>query len=141
MGGLHIIGTERHEARRIDNQLRGRSGRQGDPGSSRFYVALEDDLMRLFGSDKVMGIMTKLGFEEGQVIEHPWVTKSIEIAQRRVEQYNFEIRKQLLEYDNVMNKQREVVYSQRHSILKGVSLKDEILEEALRGLDLSLIHI
>lgn len=135
LGGLHVLGTERHEARRIDNQLRGRSGRQGDPGSSRFYVALEDDLMRLFGSDRLMGIMTRLGFEEGQVIEHPWVTKSIEIAQRRVEQYNFEIRKQLLEYDNVMNKQREIVYSQRRSILEGASLKDEILEEAGKTLD------
>jgi len=134
LGGLHVLGTERHEARRIDNQLRGRSGRQGDPGSSRFYVALEDDLMRLFGSDRLVGIMNRLGFEEGQVIEHPWVTKSIEIAQRRVEQYNFEIRKQLLEYDNVMNKQREVVYGQRRSILEGISLKDEILEEVEKGL-------
>jgi preprotein translocase subunit SecA len=134
-GGLHVLGTERHEARRIDNQLRGRSGRQGDPGSSRFYVSLEDELMRLFGSDRVMGIMTRLGFEEGQVIEHPWVSKSIEIAQRRVEQHNFEIRKQLLEYDNVMNKQREIVYGQRHAILEGVSLKDEILAEVSQNLD------
>jgi preprotein translocase subunit SecA len=131
LGGLHVLGTERHEARRIDNQLRGRSGRQGDPGSSRFYVALEDDLMRLFGSDRIAGVMEKLGLEEGQVIEHPWVSKSIEIAQKRVETHNFEIRKQLLEYDNVMNKQREVVYTQRHSILEGVSLKEEILN-ALR---------
>lgn len=127
LGGLHVLGTERHEARRIDNQLRGRSGRQGDPGSSRFYVSLEDDLMRLFGSDRLVGIMDKLGLEEGQVIEHPWVTKSIEVAQRRVETHNFEIRKQLLEYDNVMNKQREVIYSQRRNILEGVSLKEEIL--------------
>jgi preprotein translocase subunit SecA len=110
LGGLHVLGTERHEARRIDNQLRGRSGRQGDPGSSRFYVSLGDDLMRLFGSDRLVGFMDKLGLEEGQVIEHPWVSKSIEIAQRRVEHHNFEIRKQLLEYDNVMNKQREVIY-------------------------------
>jgi preprotein translocase subunit SecA len=129
-GGLHVIGTERHEARRIDNQLRGRSGRQGDPGSSRFYVSLEDDLMRLFGSDRLIGVMDKLGLEEGQRIEHPWVTRSIEIAQRRVEQHNFEIRKQLLEYDNVMNKQREVIYTQRRSVLEGVSLKEEILETA-----------
>jgi preprotein translocase subunit SecA len=129
LGGLHVLGTERHEARRIDNQLRGRSGRQGDPGSSRFYVSLGDDLMRLFGSDRLIGIMDKLGLEEGQVIEHPWVTKSIEIAQRRIEQHNFEIRKQLLEYDNVMNKQREVIYGQRRSVLEGVSLREDILEK------------
>ena len=126
--GLHVLGTERHEARRIDNQLRGRSGRQGDPGSSRFYVSLGDDLMRLFGSDRIIGLMEKLGLEEGQVIEHPWVTRSIEIAQRRVEQHNFEIRKQLLEYDNVMNKQREIIYGRRKGILEGVSLKEDILE-------------
>lgn len=126
LGGLHVLGTERHEARRIDNQLRGRSGRQGDPGSSRFYVSLSDDLMRLFGSERLIGIMDKLGLEEGQVIEHPWVSRSIEIAQRRVEQHNFEIRKQLLEYDNVMNKQREIIYSQRRQILEGASLKEEL---------------
>ncbi|MBM3246769.1 MAG: preprotein translocase subunit SecA [Candidatus Omnitrophica bacterium] len=130
LGGLHVLGTERHEARRIDNQLRGRSGRQGDPGSSRFYVSLGDNLMRLFGSDRLIGIMDKLGLEEGQVIEHPWVSKSIEIAQRRVEQHNFEIRKQLLEYDNVMNKQREVIYGQRREILEGISLKEDILAAA-----------
>ncbi|TAM38033.1 preprotein translocase subunit SecA, partial [bacterium] len=128
LGGLHILGTERHEARRIDNQLRGRSGRQGDPGSSRFYVSLKDDLMRLFGSERIIGLMDKLGLEEGQVIEHPWVTGSIEIAQRRVEQHNFEIRKQLLEYDNVMNKQREIIYGQRLQILGGFSLKENIIE-------------
>lgn len=136
-GGLHIIGTERHEARRIDNQLRGRSGRQGDPGSSRFYVSLGDNLMRLFGSDRLIGIMDRLGLEEGQVIEHPWINKSIEVAQRRVEQHNFEIRKQLLEYDNVMNKQREVVYSQRRQILDGISLRENILsilERSVTGL-------
>jgi len=127
LGGLHVLGTERHEARRIDNQLRGRSGRQGDPGSSRFYVSLKDDLMRLFGSDRIIGLMDKLGLEEGQVIEHPWVTGSIEIAQRRVEQHNFEIRKQLLEYDNVMNKQREIIYGQRKQILEGFSLKENII--------------
>ncbi len=138
VGGLHVLGTERHEARRIDNQLRGRSGRQGDPGSSRFYVSLDDELMRLFGSDKLTGIMDKLGFEEGQVIEHPWVSKSIEIAQRRVEQHNFEVRKQLLEYDNVMNKQREVIYTQRRQILEGVSLKDDILQAALKIIDNAL---
>jgi len=128
LGGLHILGTERHEARRIDNQLRGRSGRQGDPGSSRFYVSLKDDLMRLFGSDRIIGLMEKLGLEEGQVIEHPWVSGSIEIAQRRVEQHNFEIRKQLLEYDNVMNKQREIIYGQRHQILEGLSLRENVIE-------------
>ena len=128
LGGLHILGTERHEARRIDNQLRGRSGRQGDPGSSRFYVSLKDDLMRLFGSDRIIGLMEKLGLEEGQVIEHPWVSGSIEIAQRRVEQHNFEIRKQLLEYDNVMNKQREIIYGQRRQILEGFSLRDNVIE-------------
>ena len=135
LGGLHVLGTERHEARRIDNQLRGRSGRQGDPGSSRFYVSLADDLMRLFGSDRISGIMDKLGLEEGQVIEHPWVSKSIEIAQRRVEQHNFEIRKQLLEYDNVMNKQREVIYAQRKQILEGASLKEDILDVIDKILD------
>lgn len=128
LGGLHILGTERHEARRIDNQLRGRSGRQGDPGSSRFYVSLKDDLMRLFGSDRIINLMEKLGLEEGQVIEHPWVSGSIEIAQRRVEQHNFEIRKQLLEYDNVMNKQREIIYGQRRQILEGFSLRENIVE-------------
>ncbi|MDD5130067.1 MAG: preprotein translocase subunit SecA [Candidatus Omnitrophica bacterium] len=128
LGGLHVLGTERHEARRIDNQLRGRCGRQGDPGSSRFYVSLKDDLMRLFGSDRIIGLMEKLGLEEGQVIEHPWVSGSIEIAQRRVEQHNFEIRKQLLEYDNVMNKQREIIYGQRRQILEGFSLRENIVE-------------
>ena len=130
VGGLHVIGTERHEARRIDNQLRGRSGRQGDPGSSRFYVSLGDDLMRLFGSDRLVGIMNRLGLEEGQVIEHPWVSRSIEVAQKRVEQHNFEIRKQLLEYDNVMNKQREVIYQQRRLVLEGQNLKELVLEMA-----------
>jgi len=135
LGGLHVLGTERHEARRIDNQLRGRSGRQGDPGSSRFYVSLADELMRLFGSDRIAGLMEKLGLEEGQVIEHPWVSRSIEIAQRRVEQHNFEIRKQLLEYDNVMNKQREIIYSQRREALSGVSLKENILEMASSSIE------
>jgi preprotein translocase subunit SecA len=118
LGGLHIIGTERHEARRIDNQLRGRAGRQGDPGSSRFYLSLEDDLLRIFGSDRISGIMAKLGMEEGQPIEHSMITKAIENAQRKVEAHNFEIRKHLLEYDDVMNKQREVIYSQRRDVLE-----------------------
>ena len=134
-GGLHVIGTERHEARRIDNQLRGRSGRQGDPGSSRFYVSLGDDLMRLFGSDRLVGIMERLGLEEGQVIEHSWVSKSIEIAQKRVEQHNFELRKQVLEYDNEMNKQREIIYHQRRLVLEGEDLKGLILEFARETLE------
>ena len=138
VGGLHVIGTERHEARRIDNQLRGRSGRQGDPGSSRFYVSMEDDLMRLFGSDKLVVIMNRLGIEEGTVIEHPWVTRSIETAQKRVETYNFEIRKHLLEYDDVMNMQREVIYAERRSVLEGEDLRsllydmiDEVVSKAV----------
>ena len=110
-GGLAILGTERHESRRVDRQLRGRSGRQGDPGSSQFYVSLEDDLMRLFGSDRIGGVMDKLGLKEGEVIQHPWITKSIERAQKKVEENNFGIRKRLLEYDDVMNSQREVIYS------------------------------
>jgi preprotein translocase subunit SecA len=127
LGGLHIIGTERHESRRIDNQLRGRSGRQGDPGSSRFYVSLEDDLMRLFGGDSIKNIMEKLGMEEDQPIEHPLITRSIENAQKKVEAHNFDIRKHVLEYDDVMNKQREVIYSQRRQILEGDNLKDNII--------------
>ncbi len=131
-GGLHIIGTERHESRRIDNQLRGRSGRQGDPGSSRFYLSLEDDLMRIFGSERIKVIMEKLGMEEGQDIQHPFITRAIGTAQKRVEQHNFEIRKHLLEYDNVMNRQREVIYDERRRVLFGEDLKNyvfEIMEE------------
>ena len=116
-GGLHVVGTERHESRRIDNQLRGRSGRQGDPGSSRFYLALEDNLMRIFGSDRVSGLMQKLGMEEGEAIEHPWVTKAIENAQRKVEGRNFDIRKQLLEYDDVANDQRKIIYKERNRLM------------------------
>ncbi|OGQ90065.1 MAG: preprotein translocase subunit SecA [Deltaproteobacteria bacterium RIFOXYA12_FULL_58_15] len=116
-GGLHIIGTERHEARRIDNQLRGRSGRQGDPGSSRFYLSLEDDLMRIFGGERMMGLMERLGMKEGEVIEHPWVNKSVESAQRRVEGHNFDIRKHLLDYDDVMNDQRIAVYKLRRGVI------------------------
>jgi preprotein translocase subunit SecA len=127
-GGLHILGTERHESRRIDNQLRGRSGRQGDPGSSRFYLSLEDDLMRIFGGERVKMIMERVGMEEGEPIEHKYTTRAIENAQKKVEGHNFEIRKHLLEYDDVMNKQREVVYSQRRVILGGDNLKDTILE-------------
>jgi preprotein translocase subunit SecA len=127
-GGLHVLGTERHEARRIDNQLRGRSGRQGDPGSSRFYLSLEDDLLRIFGSERISNIMDRLGIEEDQPIEHGLVTKAIENAQRKVEAHNFEIRKHLLEYDNVMNKQREVIYSQRREVLASEDLKETVME-------------
>jgi preprotein translocase subunit SecA len=125
-GGLHIIGTERHESRRIDNQLRGRSGRQGDPGSSRFYMSLEDDLLRIFGSDRIKNLMGRMGMEDGQPIEHRMVSNAIERAQKRVEAHNFDIRKHLLEYDNVMNKQREVIYGQRREILGGANLTEEI---------------
>jgi preprotein translocase subunit SecA len=117
-GGLHVVGTERHESRRIDNQLRGRSGRQGDPGSSRFYLSLEDNLMRIFGSDRVSGLMQKLGMQEGEAIEHRWVTRAIENAQRKVEARNFDIRKQLLEYDDIANDQRKVIYEQRNNLME-----------------------
>ena len=128
LGGLHILGTERHESRRIDNQLRGRSGRQGDPGSSRFYLALEDDLLRIFGGERITGIMEKLGMEDGEPIENKLISKAIENAQAKVEGHNFDIRKQLLEYDDVMNQQREVVYRQRREALSGKSLKPAIEE-------------
>jgi preprotein translocase subunit SecA len=127
-GGLHIVGTERHESRRIDNQLRGRSGRQGDPGSSRFYLSLEDDLLRIFGSQRIQKIMDRLGMEEGEPIEHRLVTRAIATAQKRVETHNFEIRKHLLEYDDVMNKQREIIYGMRRQILDGESQADTISE-------------
>ncbi len=126
LGGLHIIGTERHEARRIDNQLRGRSGRQGDPGSSRFYLSLQDDLMRIFGSDKISGLMDKLGMDEDVPIENKMVTRAIENAQKRVEAHNFDIRKHLIEYDDVMNKQRTEIYSFRKDILSSSNLKDRL---------------
>ena len=128
LGGLHIIGTERHESRRIDNQLRGRSGRQGDPGSSRFYISLEDDLMRLFGSDRLTGVVEALGLEDDQPIEHRMLTNAIENAQRRVEGRNFDIRKRVLQYDDVMNKQREVIYAQRRQVLDGENLKDSFIK-------------
>jgi len=127
LGGLYIIGTERHESRRVDNQLRGRAGRQGDPGASRFFLSLEDDLLRLFGSDKIKAFIDKLGLPEGEPLEHPWLSKAIEQAQKKVEAYHFDIRKHLLEYDDVMNMQREVIYSQRKEILKSESIKDWIL--------------
>ncbi|MFH2046657.1 MAG: preprotein translocase subunit SecA [Pseudomonadota bacterium] len=126
LGGLHVLGTERHESRRIDNQLRGRSGRQGDPGSSRFYLALEDDLLRIFGGERITGIMEKLGMQEGEPIEHGLISRAIENAQAKVEGHNFDIRKQLLEYDDVMNQQREVIYKQRREALNGQSLKPSI---------------
>jgi len=128
LGGLRIIGTERHEARRIDRQLRGRSGRQGDPGESRFYLSLEDDLMRLFGSERIAGIMDRLGVQEGEVITHPMITRSIGKAQKRVEAQNFAIRKHLLEYDDVMNRQREVIYDRRRRVLFGEEIEDLVLE-------------
>ncbi len=128
LGGLHIIGTERHESRRVDNQLRGRSGRQGDPGSSRFYLSLEDDLLRIFGSERIQRIMDRLGMEEGEPIEHKLVTRAISTAQKRVETRNFEIRKHLLEYDDVMNKQREVIYGMRREILEGESQEETVRE-------------
>jgi preprotein translocase subunit SecA len=135
-GGLHIIGTERHESRRIDNQLRGRSGRQGDAGSTRFYLSLEDSLMRIFASDRVSSLMQKLGMEEGEAIEHPWVTKAIENAQRKVEGHNFDMRKNLLEYDDVANDQRKVVYEQRNELMETEDMRiiiDELREEIIPG--------
>jgi preprotein translocase subunit SecA len=125
-GGLHVIGTERHESRRIDNQLRGRSGRQGDPGSSRFYLSLEDNLLRIFGSERLAGLMQRLGMQEGEAIEHPWVTRAIENAQRKVEGRNFDIRKQLLEYDDVANDQRKVIYEQRNRLMEVEDISDSV---------------
>ena len=135
LDGLHVIGSERHESRRIDRQLRGRAGRQGDPGTSRFYLSMEDDLMRLFGSDRMAPMMQKLGLKQGEAIRHPWMTKAVEKAQSRVEEHNFEIRKNLIKYDEVMNQQREVIYSYRRSVLKGYDLQAEIremIEESVR---------
>jgi preprotein translocase subunit SecA len=128
LGGLHILGTSRHESRRIDNQLRGRSGRQGDPGSSRFYLSLEDDLLRIFGSDRISGIMDKMGMEEDEPIEHNIISRAIENAQRKVEGHNFDIRKHLLEYDDVMNKQREIIYQQRREVLESENVKNIIYD-------------
>ncbi|MBH1988457.1 MAG: preprotein translocase subunit SecA [Myxococcaceae bacterium] len=133
-GGLRIIGTERHESRRIDNQLRGRSGRQGDPGSSRFYLSLQDDLMRIFGSDRMISVMERLGMQDGEPIEHPWVSKSIENAQKRVEGFHFDSRKQIIEYDDVMNQQRNAIYSLRRQVLGGENIRKlvfDLVEEAI----------
>lgn len=127
-GGLYILGTERHESRRIDRQLRGRSGRQGDPGASKFFISLEDDLMRLFGSDRISSIMSRMGIQDGEVIQHPMITKSVERAQKKVEENNFAIRKRLLEYDDTMNQQREVIYARRQKALQGDRLKSEIFD-------------
>jgi preprotein translocase subunit SecA len=140
LGGLHILGTERHESRRIDNQLRGRAGRQGDPGTSRFYLSLEDDLMRIFASERVSQLMLKLGMEEGIPIEHGMVTRAIANAQKKVEAHNFEIRKQLLEYDDVMNKQREVIYQHRRAVLSGENLTDD-LSDMMEGLVESSLNV
>jgi preprotein translocase subunit SecA len=137
LGGLHVVGTERHEARRIDNQLRGRAGRQGDPGSSRFYVSLEDDIMRRFGGDRVKGFMDWAGFDENTPIEHSLANKVIENSQTKVEAYHFDIRKHLVDYDDVVNKQREVIYGERRKILSGADLKaniQDMIREELRGL-------
>ncbi len=136
-GGLHILGTERHESRRIDNQLRGRSGRQGDPGSSRFFMSLEDDLLRIFGADRLKNLMGRIGMEDNVPIEHRWISRAIENAQKKVEAHNFDIRKHLLEYDDVMNKQREVVYHRRRELLGDTPLRDDILEmseEVIEGI-------
>ena len=127
IGGLHVLGTERHEARRIDNQLRGRSGRQGDPGSSRFYISLEDDLMRLFGGENIKGLMTRMGMKKGEPIVHPWLNRSIERAQKKVEERNFEVRKHLLEYDDVLNEQRKFIYARRDEIISDPHLKDRVI--------------
>ncbi|MEK9722975.1 MAG: SEC-C metal-binding domain-containing protein, partial [Rhodospirillaceae bacterium] len=126
-GGLLVLGTERHESRRIDNQLRGRSGRQGDPGTSKFYLSLEDDLMRIFGSDRIDGMLQKLGLEQGEAIIHPWVNKALEKAQMKVEAHNFEIRKNLLKFDNVMNDQRKVIYEQRKELMSTEDVSDEVV--------------
>ncbi|MEW6701269.1 MAG: preprotein translocase subunit SecA [Bacteroidota bacterium] len=128
VGGLYILGTERHESRRIDRQLRGRSGRQGDPGATKFFISLEDDLMRLFGSDRITNVMSRMGMEEGEAIQHPLITRSVERAQKKVEENNFAIRKRLLEFDNVMNQQREVIYARRKQALEGERLKGEVFD-------------
>ena len=137
-GGLYVIGTERHESRRIDNQLRGRSGRQGDPGASKFFISLEDDLMRIFGSERLDSMLKTLGLKEGEAIIHPWISKAIEKAQSKVENKNFEIRKNLLKFDDVMNDQRNVIYSQRKDILETKTSLSifflEILEETIENI-------
>jgi len=138
LGGLHILGTERHEARRIDNQLRGRAGRQGDPGSSRFYISLEDELMRRFGGERVQGLMGRFGMEDDAPLQHPWLDKTIESAQMRVEGYNFDIRKHVLEYDDVVSKQREVIYAQRRQVLSASDLRDQVLRMVQEEISLAV---
>src|SRR5712672_3048208 len=136
-GGLFVIGSERHESRRIDNQLRGRSGRQGDPGASKFFLSLEDDLMRIFGSERMDGMLRKLGLQEGEAIVHPWINRALEKAQQKVEARNFEIRKQLLKYDDVMNDQRKVVYEQRKEIMSARDVASTITDmrhEVIEGI-------
>src|SRR5690606_29755945 len=133
LGGLFVVGTERHESRRIDNQLRGRSGRQGDPGRSKFFLSLEDDLMRIFASDRLSAIMGRLGMKEGEAIVSPMVTRAIERAQKRVEEQNFSSRKHVLEYDDVMNQQRQVIYGRRRHILEG-NFDVEFMKDAIRGI-------
>ncbi|GHV81550.1 hypothetical protein AGMMS49991_01080 [Spirochaetia bacterium] len=137
-GGLYVIGTERHESRRIDNQLRGRSGRQGDPGRSKFFISMEDDLMRLFGGDNIKNLMAKIGMEPGEPIYHPWLNKSIERAQKKVEERNFEIRKHLLEYDDVLNQQRKFIYEQRDAILEDTNLTARIHDATADMIDAAL---
>src|SRR5262249_9083863 len=127
-GGLYVIGTERHESRRIDNQLRGRSGRQGDPGRSKFYLSLEDDLMRIFGSDRMDGMLQKLGLQEGEAITHPWINKALEKAQQKVEARNFDARKYVLKYDDVMNDQRKVIFEQRVDIMGHEDVSETIVD-------------
>src|SRR6202012_44471 len=127
-GGLYVVGTERHESRRIDNQLRGRSGRQGDPGASKFFLSLQDDLMRLFGSERMDGILQRLGLEEGEAIIHPWVNKALEKAQQKVEARNFEMRKNILKYDNVLNDQRKVIFEQRKEIMGADDVVNEVAD-------------
>ena len=137
-GGLHIIGTERHESRRIDNQLRGRAGRQGDPGSTQFFISLEDDLMRLFGGDRIMPMVERLGLKDDEPLQAGMLTKQIEAAQKRIEGRNFEIRKHVLEYDNVMNRQREIIYGQRRRVLMGENVRDNIIGMAYKLIDAAL---
>ena len=143
IGGLCIIGTERHESRRIDNQLRGRSGRQGDPGSTIFFISLQDELMRIFGGDSIDGMLKKLGLKENESIDHPWINKAMERAQKKVETRNFDIRKTLIKFDDVMNDQRQVIFSQRLKILKGNNISEilnEFFEEILKNLQISAVN-
>src|SRR5450756_2628111 len=139
-GGLAILGTERHESRRVDRQLRGRAGRQGDPGTSQFFVSLEDDLMRMFGSERIASLMDRMGYKEGEVIQHSMISKSIERAQKKVEENNFGIRKRLLEYDDVMNNQREVIYTKRRHALMGERVSMDILN-TMYDLSTALVEV